>query len=136
MKKWLLWLAVLVGIAGVIAVIVVASGATRSKGAKVRTQKVERGALTSLVTCNGKIEARRKVDLSANVPGQIMNLAVREGDRVGKNDFLLQIDRKSLQAQYDSSRGALDALFSERDSSKAMLEQARLDMERARISFE
>jgi len=133
MKKWLLLLVV------VLVLGVVAFGASRSmshKGAKVRTQKVERGALMSTVTCNGKVEARRKVDLSANVPGQIVNLAVREGDAVGKNDFLLQIDRKSLQAQLDSSQGALDALFSERDSSKASLEQAKLDLDRARVSYE
>jgi HlyD family secretion protein len=133
MKKWLLLLVV------VLVLGVVAFGASRSmsrKGIKVRTQKVERGALVSTVTCNGKVEARRKVDLSANVPGQIVNLAVEEGDAVDKNDFLLQIDRKSLQAQYDSSRGALDALFSERDSSKAALEQAKLDLDRARISYE
>ena len=133
MKKWLLLMV------AVLVLVVVAFGASRSmlrKGVKVRTQKVERGGLVSTVTCNGKVEARRKVDLSANVPGQIVNLAVREGDRVAKNDFLLQIDRKSLQAQYDSSRGALDALFSERDSAKAALEQAKLDLERARVSYE
>lgn len=133
MKKWLL-LVVVVLVVGVVAL-----GASRPwsrKGVKVRTQKVEHGALKSTVTCNGKVEARRKVDLSANVPGQIVNLTIREGDTVEKGDFLLQIDRKSLQAQYDSSRGALDALFSERDSSKAALEQARLDMDRARVSFE
>ena len=135
-RKWLLWLSIIVAIVVVIGVIAVASGAARNKGAKVRTQKVERGGMTSVVTCNGKIEARRKVDLSANVPGQIVNLAVREGDRVRKDDFLLQIDRKSLQAQFESSRGALDALFSERDSSKAALEQAKLDLDRARISYE
>jgi HlyD family secretion protein len=106
------------------------------KGAHVRAAKVERSDLVSIVSCNGKIEARKKVDLSANVPGQVINLAVREGDIVKKGDFLLQIDRTTLQAQYDSSRGALDALFSERDAAKSSVQQATLDMDRARVSFD
>ncbi len=108
----------------------------QKKGERVRTQKVEKGALVSIVTCNGKIQARRKVDLSANVPGQITNLAVREGDTVKKGDFLLQIDRTSLQAQFDSSRGALDALFHERDAAKSGVEQAKLDLDRLRVSLD
>ena len=48
----------------------------------VTVQKAERTDLRSLVTATGKTEAQRKVDLSANVMGQIVNLAVREGDAV------------------------------------------------------
>lgn len=108
----------------------------RQKGQKVRTEKIERRGLVALVTCNGKIEAHRKVDLSANVPGQVVNIAVREGDAVKKGDFLLQIDRKNLQAQTDSSQAALGALLSDRDAARAGVEQARLDIDRARVSFE
>src|SRR5712691_2227864 len=135
MKKWI-WLTVIVVVVLVAGVLLVGMRPWARKGTKVRTQKVERGTLVSTVTCNGKIEARKKVDLSANVPGQIVNLAVREGDMVKKGDFLLQIDRTNLQAQYESSRGALDALFSERDAAKSSVQQAGLDLDRARVSFE
>ena len=60
--------------------------------------KVQRQDLTSKVSANGRIDAKRKVDLSANVMGQVVNLAVREGDVVKKDDFLLQIDQKQLAA--------------------------------------
>ena len=134
MKKWI-WigaaLVLLVVVAGV-----VLGGARGKKGPKVRTAKIGKGELVSIVTCNGKIEARKKVDLSANVPGQVVNLVLREGDLVNKGDFLLQIDRTNLQAQFESSRGALDALFSERDAAKARLDQAQRDLGRARVSFE
>jgi HlyD family secretion protein len=108
----------------------------RESGKKVRARKVERGALVATVSCNGRIEAHRKVDLSANVPGQIVNISVREGDLVKKGDLLLQIDRTNLQAQSDSSRAALEALLSDRDAARASVEQARLDLERARVSFD
>ncbi|HEX2060112.1 MAG TPA: secretion protein HlyD, partial [Thermoanaerobaculia bacterium] len=46
------------------------------EGTPVTFGKVERMDLTSKVTANGQIDAQRKVDLSANVMGQIVNLAV------------------------------------------------------------
>ena len=63
------------------------------------TAKVEKLDLVSKVTANGKIQAQRKVDMSALVMGQIVNLAVKEGDHVKKGQLLLQIDRAQLAAQ-------------------------------------
>jgi HlyD family secretion protein len=134
-KKWVFLTVGLVIVGGVV-IALAAARPWQKKGPKVRTEKVERGTLVSTVSCNGRIEAHRKVDLSANVPGQVTNLAVREGDTVRKGDFLLQIDRTSLQAQYDSSRGALDALFKERDVARASLEQAQLELDRAKVSLD
>ena len=71
---------------------------------RVTTAKVIKKDLISRVTCNGKIQARKKVELSAPIAGQILNLAVREGDTVRKGDFLMQIDRVTLQANADSIR--------------------------------
>lgn len=93
--------------------------------------KVERIDLTSKVTSNGRIDAKRKVDLSANVMGQIINLAVREGDIVRKNDFLLQIDQKQLAASALGAQASLHALFSDRDAARANAEDARRNFERA-----
>ena len=76
----------------------------KKEGTPVTFGKVERLDLTSKVSANGRIDAKRKVDLSANVMGQIVNLAVAEGDVVKKGDFLLQIDQKQLAA---SAEGAV-----------------------------
>jgi len=129
-------------IIGVGAVVVIAAGGAAARFAggdrnlpQVTTAKVVRKDLVSRVTCNGKVQARKKVELSANIPGQVINLAVREGDRVKKGDFLLQIDRTSLQASADSSKAALDALFSDRNAARANVEQARIEFEKSESSF-
>src|SRR5262245_31070846 len=131
---WILLIILVVGLLGVGAVVI--SKMNRPKGEKVRTQKIEKGALVATVTCNGKIEAHRKVEISANVPGQVLNIAVREGDKVKKGDFLLQIDRVNLKAQSDSSKAALDALHHDREAGQAAVEQARLDVDRAKVSYD
>ena len=97
--------------------------------------KVQRMDLTSKVTSNGRIDAKRKVDLSANVMGQIVNLAVREGDVVKKNDFLLQIDQKQLAATAQGAAASLQALFSDRDASRANAAEAQRNFERAQKNY-
>jgi len=98
--------------------------------------KVSRQDLTSKVSANGRIDAKRKVDLSANVMGQVINLAVREGDVVKKDDFLLQIDQKQLAATARSADAALQAVFSDRDGAKAMAIAAEQDYQRALKNYE
>ncbi|HEV7573727.1 MAG TPA: efflux RND transporter periplasmic adaptor subunit [Thermoanaerobaculia bacterium] len=98
--------------------------------------KVTRQDLTSKVSANGRIDAKRKVDLSANVMGQVVNLAVREGDVVKKDDFLLQIDQKQLAATARSADAALQAVFSDRDAAKAMAIAADQDYQRALKNYE
>jgi HlyD family secretion protein len=98
--------------------------------------KVQRQDLTSKVSANGRIDAKRKVDLSANVMGQVVNLAVREGDVVKKGDFLLQIDQKQLAATARSADAALQAVFSDRDAATAMAIAADQDFQRAQKNFD
>src|SRR3954453_20382454 len=98
--------------------------------------KVQRQDLTSKVSANGRIDAKRKVDLSANVMGQVVNLAVREGDVVKKDDFLLQIDQKQLAATARSADAALQAVFSDRDAAKAVAVAAEQDYQRALKNYE
>ena len=97
---------------------------------------VQRADLTSKVSANGRIDAKRKVDLSANVMGQVVNLAVREGDVVKRGDFLLQIDQKQLAASAEGADAALRAVFSDRDAARATALAAEQDFQRAQKNFE
>ena len=124
-----------------VAAILLASGATlgltrRDKDVTpVTFGKVDRMDLTSKVSSNGRIDAKRKVDLSANVMGQIVNLAVREGDVVKKDDFLLQIDQKQLAASAQGAEASLQALFSDRDAARANAGDAQRNYERAQKNY-
>ena len=108
----------------------------RPHGTEVQTTTVEKRDLTALVLANGKIQPRNKVDISANIPGQILNLAVREGDRVAKGDFLLQIDKAQYQASAASSAANMEALLHDRAAARATLEQARYDFAKAEKSWD
>jgi hypothetical protein len=51
-------------------------------GTEVRLEKVGKRDLVSAVTASGKIEAKTSVDISADITGRIIQIAVREGDIV------------------------------------------------------
>jgi HlyD family secretion protein len=130
---------IILGVVGVLVLLFVAMGFIRRKDkdvARVTTAKVEKIDLVAKVTANGKIQARRKVDLSALVMGQIVNLAVKEGDKVNRGQLLLQIDRAQLAAQTAGRESALAAMRSDLQAARATTEQARLDYERARRNWE
>jgi len=88
------------------------------------------------VVANGKIQAENKVDLSALVMGQIVNLVVHEGDPVKKGDFLLQIDKNRATAEEAGSAAAVEASVADLDSAKAAMDQAEKDLKRARKNNE
>ncbi len=102
---------------------------------RVTTAKVEKMDLVSKVTANGKIQARRKVDLSALVMGQIVNLAVKEGDKVKKGQLLLQIDRAQLAAQAEGREASLAAMRSDLQAARATAEQSKRDYDRANTNY-
>jgi len=103
---------------------------------RVTTAKVEKIDLVSKVTANGKIQARRKVDLSALVMGQIVNLAVKEGDQVHRGQLLLQIDKAQLAAAAQGREASLFAMNHELDAARATAEQAKRDFQRARGNYD
>src|SRR3977135_1261513 len=67
----------------------------REKGLSVTTEAIKSRDLEAVVSASGKIQPKRLVNISADLPGRVVDLAVNEGDRVKKGQFLLQIDPRS-----------------------------------------
>ena len=134
-RRWKL----ILGIVALIVIILIAVGVVRGKRGKlteVTVAEVETADLVSKVSANGRIEAQRKVDLSADVMGQIVNLGVEEGDVVERGEFLLQIDRTKLAADTAGAEASIRALFSDREGARANQAEAQANFERARSNFE
>ena len=127
---------------GGIAAVVVLGGAggavafkMRPTGTKVRTAVVSRRDLASVVTANGTLQARTKVELSSNIMGQITHLSVKEGDVVHKGDLLLVIDRAQYTSAVAARQSGLDALGAELEREREAAAQASRDLARAERQF-
>lgn len=95
----------------------------------VTTEAIRERDLDAIVSASGKIQPKRLVNISADTPGRVVDLAVNEGDRVKKGQFLLQIDPRSLRTRVDSGAASLGA-------AQASLEQTRQSVQTARVQLD
>ena len=101
----------------------------KDKGLSVTTDVIKTRDLEAVVSASGKIQPKHLVNISAETPGRVVNLAVNEGDRIKKGQFLLQIDPKSLRTRVEGNAASLE--FAE-----ASLGQLRQSVETARVQLE
>ena len=104
----------------------------RNSGTEVRLEQVGRKDLVSAVTASGKIEAKTSVDISADITGRIIDIAVREGDLVKRGQFLLQIDPAQYQAAVARAEGVVASTQATLLQTKATRDQAQRAWNRAR----
>src|SRR6188474_314213 len=123
-KRTKLWIALGVVLIGA-AVVAVNLYYRRDKGLVVTTEAIKSRDLEAIVSASGKIQPKRLVNISADTPGRVVNLAVNEGDRVKKGQFLLQIDPKSLRARVDSGAASLGAAQASLGAAQASIEQIK-----------
>jgi HlyD family secretion protein len=118
---------------GVLLVIVSIGGLTAARSGKkaveVRTEQVQARDLVASVTASGQVRPQTKVDLSADITGKIVQLAVKEGQMVTKGQFLLQIDAQQAEAAVQRTEAALA-------SAQAGMAQARANLLQAQKSYE
>src|SRR3989442_3650200 len=121
------------GAVALIAILVVVSaGARRDRGVEVRFEKVAKRDLVAAVTASGKIQPKKKVDISADITGRITKLAVREGDVVTNGQFLLQIDPTIYEANLQRAQALLSAAQAGAVQARADRDQAQRAPGRAR----
>lgn len=106
------------------------------KGIEVTVKKVKRGDLTSLVTATGKVQPEVEVVISSEVPGEIIELPIKDGDFVEKGDLLVRVNPDTLEAQVKQQEAALAATRASSAQRKAEMLQAELDLKRAADLFE
>src|SRR2546426_10766666 len=92
-----------------IVLVMVSTSAKRDKGIEVRFETVGRRDLVAAVTASGKIQPKKKGDISADITGRITRIAVREGDLVQKGQFLLQIDPTIYPANMQRANAAMSS---------------------------
>jgi HlyD family secretion protein len=126
--KWGIGVALVLVVAAAVAVTAAKSG---NDGTEVRMEEVARRDLVASVTASGQVEPRTKVDLTADISGRIVRLAVKEGQMVSRGQFLLEIEPVQYQAGVQRAEAGLAAARAQEAQARANLEQARSNLARS-----
>jgi HlyD family secretion protein len=106
------------------------TGCNRNTALAVVTEKAQRRNLTEVVTGSGKLQPVVQVKISSEVAGEIIELPVKEGQRVKKGDLLVKVRPDLYQAALKSQEANLksaqaDLLTAEANARKAEAEFKR-----------
>ena len=119
-----------VAIAALAGVAAVGASKRGTKATEVKMEAVGRRDLVASVTASGQIIPHTKVDVSADVTGRIVRLAVEEGQMVTKGQFLLQIDPVQSEAAVQRATAAVSSARAQAAQAKANWVQAQATYKR------
>jgi len=77
------------------------------RGALVQVAPVTRSAIVQSVVATGRVNATARMDIGAEVTATVLEVRVREGDRVKAGDLLLRLSDSEARAALAQARGAL-----------------------------
>lgn len=92
--------------------------------------------ITEIITANGKIQPEVEVKISSDVSGEIVELHVKEGDRVEKNQLLLKIRPDIYESNLERMEASLNVSRANLENSKARLSQAEAQFTQTESNYQ
>ncbi len=124
-------------IGGVILLIIIAfvvSG-KKEKQVTVQTEKISRRNITQVVSGTGTINPETKVDISAEISGEIVQLPYKEGDTVKKGDLLVKIRAETYGERINQQQAGVQYSRTQVEVAENNLRKAELELQRTEQLF-
>ncbi len=134
LKPWVWFVA-----GGVVVVALIVIGAMQSNKGKVESVQLARVRLedvTSRVRAPGKIEPKTQVKISADIAGKVLDLRVKEGDRVKRGQLMLQLDDTQYRASHRQAQAGLASAKARLREAESSLRVSDANFERQRTLFQ
>ena len=102
---------------------------------QVSTEKVTVRTIVETVSASGKIQPEVEVKISPDVSGEIVELNVKEGNRIKKGQLLAKILPDYYQSAVDQMAAAVNSSKANLASAKSRLEQARSQFVKTELNY-
>jgi HlyD family secretion protein len=127
-----------IGLAIVVLVIIVAVinlQSSNGQATRVQTDLAYLDEISEIVTASGRIQPQTKVDITAEVSAQIIEVFVNEGDQVYKGQDLVLLDTIQLQTNMAQARYSLDEVTARSEAARAQYEKDKIEFEKQKQLF-
>jgi HlyD family secretion protein len=116
----------------VLAGLVIAFTAKRDKndkGTPLKTEVVKRGDFVIKINASGNLESLLTIQVKSNVEGEILKLAVKDGDLVEKGQVLIKINDEQIREEMNQAEANVSASQAGLEQSKRslLIKQKQLD---------
>ncbi len=103
---------------------------------QVAVEKISKHTIIETVSASGKIYPVDEVKISPDVPGEVKELLVKEGDEVKAGQLLVRINPKIYQSSVERSIASLNSAKANASSADATIEQMKAQLEKAKADFD
>ena len=132
-RKRLFWI---IGIILLLIIIIsVIMSGKKEKLIEVQTEKIGKRNITQIVTGTGKIQAEKKVDISAEVSGEIISLPFEEGDEVSRGQLVVRIKPDAYYPQVRQQEAGIRVQESNLKAQEVNLLKNELELNRIKELF-
>ncbi len=102
----------------------------------IETMKVSAEKTKGLYTVDGTVMANNNAKVATKIMGRIVEIKVKEGDRVKKGQVLAVLDTSDIQQNIKEAKAALEELAKGREEALAGLRAAKAGYEFAKRTYE
>src|ERR1700752_5339833 len=125
MKRFI-W--IIIGVVIIISIVVGMKTCSGEKGIEVSVELPKLRNITEIVSANGKIQPETEVKISSDVSGEIVELYVKEGDRVKKGTLLCRIKPDIYESALDRANATVNSTKASMQNTMAQLEQSKANL--------
>jgi HlyD family secretion protein len=134
-------LLIIAGIATVIIIIALVIGKKqgwigKSDAVEVSIEKVTKRTIVETVAASGKVQPEAEVKISPDVPGEIIELTVKEGDKVTAGQLLVRIDPDIQRSTVERLEAGLNTTKANLANSKSRMAQVESQFTNAKALYE
>ena len=102
---------------------------------EVEIAKVQRVSIVEKVSASGTIQPVTEVKIAPEVPGEIIELLIEEGDSVSEGQPLVRIRPDTWRSQLERAEAGLSQQYANLEQSKASYARSQAQLVRAKAEY-
>ncbi len=99
------------------------------------TVNAEIETVTEWYDAVGTVQPRTQARIEAQVSGQVINVRVNAGDRVSKDDLLVELDDRQLESRYSQATQSLKTVVSQKEQARQAVNAAQAAFAEAESAY-